>query len=72
MYLLVDKRGYKYWRLDYRFQGKCKTLTLGIFPEVSFKDARGKTLKSLSPAGKWSEPQRSAQGGKATHAGKSF
>jgi len=37
MYLLIKKNGYKYWRLDYRFGGKQKTLPLGLYPEVSFK-----------------------------------
>lgn len=31
MYLLVKPAG-KYWRLDYRFQGKRKTLALGSIP----------------------------------------
>ena len=34
MYLLVKKSGYKYWRLDYRFRGKRKTLALGAYPQV--------------------------------------
>ncbi|MDB5941493.1 MAG: integrase, partial [Ramlibacter sp.] len=34
MYLLV-KPGGRYWRLDYTFCGKRKTLALGIYPEVS-------------------------------------
>ena len=38
--MLVDRRGYKYWRLDYRFRGKRKTLALGVYPHVSLKDAR--------------------------------
>ncbi len=40
MYLLVKTNGRKYWRLDYRFRGKRKTLALGVYPEVSLKDAR--------------------------------
>ncbi len=39
MYLLV-KSGGKYWRMDYRFAGKRKTLALGIYPEVSLVKAR--------------------------------
>ena len=39
MYLLVKASG-KYWRLDYRFAGKRKTLALGIYPEVSLAKAR--------------------------------
>lgn len=40
MYLLVKKNGAKYWRMNYRFAGKQKTLAIGVFPEVSLKDAR--------------------------------
>ena len=42
MYLLVKKNGSKYWRLDYRFRGKRKTLALGVYPVVSLKEARDK------------------------------
>lgn len=42
MYLLIKKNGSKYWRLDYRFRGKRKTLAIGVYPEVSLKDAREK------------------------------
>ena len=42
MYLLVHPKGGKWWRLDYRFQGKRKTLSLGTVPEVSLKEARRK------------------------------
>ena len=38
--LLVKPNGAKYWRMKYRFEGKQKTLALGIYPEVSLKDAR--------------------------------
>ncbi len=30
----------KYWRLDYRFIGTRKTLAIGVYPDVSLKDAR--------------------------------
>lgn len=36
MYLLVQPDGKKYWRLDYRFAGKRKTLALGVYPGVIF------------------------------------
>lgn len=41
MYLLVNKAG-KYFRLDYRFDEKRKTLALGVYPDVSLKKARQK------------------------------
>lgn len=39
MYLLVTKSG-KYFRYDYRFKGKRKTLALGAYPKVSLSKAR--------------------------------
>lgn len=39
MYLLV-KPGGKYWRMDYRFAGKRRTLALGVYPAVSLAQAR--------------------------------
>ena len=42
MYLLIHPKGGKWWRLDYRFQGKRKTLSLGTVPDVSLKEARKK------------------------------
>lgn len=42
MYLLVHSNGGKYFRLDYRFAGKRKTLALGTYPEISLKEAREK------------------------------
>jgi integrase len=41
LYALVKPAG-KYWRLDYRFEGKRKTLALGVYPDVSLKKAREK------------------------------
>lgn len=40
--LLVQPNGSKYWRWKYRYAGKEKTLSLGVFPEVSLADARRK------------------------------
>lgn len=40
MFLLVDTKGGRYWRLAYRFGGKQKTLTLGPYPEVTLEAAR--------------------------------
>jgi len=41
MYLLVNKAG-KYFRFDYRFAGKRKTLALGVYPDVKLVEAREK------------------------------
>ncbi len=39
LYLLVNKSG-KYWRFDYRYAGKRKTLSIGTYPEIKLKKAR--------------------------------
>jgi integrase len=45
MYLLVNAGG-KYWRMDYRFAGKRKTLALGVYPAVSLLKARQRRDKA--------------------------
>jgi integrase len=42
LYLLIASSGGKWWRLDYRFDGKRKTLSMGTYPETSLKEAREK------------------------------
>lgn len=39
LHLLVNAAG-KYWRMNYRFLGKQKTLSLGVYPAVSLANAR--------------------------------
>lgn len=40
LFLQVTKTGGKYWRMKYRYAGKEKLLAIGVFPEVSLKEAR--------------------------------
>jgi len=40
LYLLVHSNGSKYWRFDFRFEGKQKSSSLGVWPEVSLVEAR--------------------------------
>ena len=42
MFLMVHPNGGKYWRLRYRFMGVEKLLALGVYPDVSILDARGR------------------------------
>ena len=39
LYLLVKQAG-KYWRYNYRYCGKQKTLSLGVYPDISLAEAR--------------------------------
>lgn len=45
MYLLVTATA-KCWRMNYRFNGKQKRLALGIYPAVSFAQARTRRDKA--------------------------
>jgi len=38
--LLVNPDGARYWRMAYRYQGRQKTLALGVYPIVSLAEAR--------------------------------
>ncbi len=42
LYLLITASGGKWWRFDYRFDGKRKTLSMGVYPETTLKGARTK------------------------------
>jgi hypothetical protein len=46
LYLEVSPAGGKWWRLKYRFGGKEKRLSLGVYPDVSLKDARNRRDES--------------------------
>jgi hypothetical protein len=40
LFLEVTPKGSKRWRFKYRFGGKEKLLSFGVYPEISLKDAR--------------------------------
>jgi hypothetical protein len=46
LYLLIKPNGARYWRYDYRYTGKRKTLALGVYPETSLKKVRQKHLEA--------------------------
>jgi len=74
MYLLV-KTGGKYWRMDYRYAGKRKTLALGVYPEVPLAKARKRreAARELLADGKDpSEAKRAEKHAKAESAVNTF
>src|SRR3546814_5917370 len=42
LYLLVMPSGGRLWRMNYRFEGRQKTLAFGSYPDVSLAKAREK------------------------------
>lgn len=61
LYLLVTPQGHRYWRLNYRFDSKHKTMALGVYPDVGLADAREKrdAARKLLAAGH--DPMRKRQ-----------
>ncbi len=48
LYLIVKSNSAKWWRFDYTFAQKRKTLSLGVYPETSLSDARRKAEDARS------------------------
>lgn len=44
LHIIIHTNGGKYWRIDYKLDGKRKTTSLGTYPNVSLKDARDKAI----------------------------
>ena len=42
LYLEIAPSGGKWWRLKYRFQGKEKRISLGVYPAIGLKDSRAR------------------------------
>ena len=64
LYLKVSSSGGKWWRLRYRFAGKEKRLSLGVYPDVGLKDAgerRDAARKLLADGIDPSQNRRSAK-----------
>lgn len=67
LYLEVMPSGSKYWRMKYRINGKEKRLALGVYPEISLKnaderctDARRLLEKNIDPSQHKKEKKRLA------------
>jgi len=73
--LLIQSNGSKYWRYSYRFNGKQKTLALGVWPTVSAKAARIERDKAKALIAKGvdtSEDRRDQRAGRMDSSGQSF
>lgn len=66
--LEVQPTGSKWWRLRYRFDGKEKMLSLGVYPDVSLKDARERRDKARQDIAKGIDPSSKRKAEKSTKA----
>ena len=56
LYLEVAPSGGKWWRLKYRFGGKEKRISLGVYPDVSLKQARRRRAQARQPLAREIDP----------------
>jgi integrase len=68
LYLLVKPQG-KYWRFNYRFADKRKTLALGVYPATSLKAARKKHEEARDNLTNGIDPNAAKQAQKAADQG---
>ena len=75
LFLLLTPKGGKWWRLKYRFEGKEKLLSLGVYPDVSLKQARERrddARKLVADGVDPSENRKATKAARADRAGNSF
>ena len=65
MFLDVRPNGSKYWRMKYRFHGKEKLLSLGVYPDVSLAEAREKRANAKKVLAENKDPSLEKQKKKA-------
>ncbi len=46
LFIVVRKSGSKFWRYDFKYGGQYKTMSFGLYPSVSLKEAREKRTEA--------------------------
>lgn len=75
MFLLINPNGSKYFRYNYRFDGKRKTLAIGVYPDTSLKQARDKrdtAKKQIADGIDLGENKKAVKQSRATSLANSF
>ena len=75
LFLLIAPAGGKWWRFRYRFDGKHKSLSMGVYPDVSLAKARERreeARKLLADGIDPSENRKAKKSAKADRAANSF
>ena len=63
LYLFLSPAGGMLWRMDYRFEGKRKTLSFGSYPAVGLKDVRARHEEA---ACRWHRPRCGKKAGEGS------
>jgi len=69
LYLEVAPSGGKWWRFKYRFGGKEKRFSFGVYPDVSLKDAREKRDAARKLLAQGVDPGEERKATRATESG---
>ena len=69
LFLEVTPTGSKRWRYKYRFEGREKLLALGVYPEVTLKDARDGHAEARKLLAGGVDPSAAKKARKATESG---
>ncbi|MEC8484668.1 MAG: Arm DNA-binding domain-containing protein, partial [Pseudomonadota bacterium] len=69
LYIEVTPKGSKLWRMKYRFEGREKRLSIGIYPDVSLKTARLKRDEARSDLAGGIDPSAKKQAAKQSASG---
>lgn len=75
LFLLISPAGGKWWRFKYRFDGKHKTLSMGVYPDVGLKEARERrdeTRKQVAAGIDPGENRKAMKSARADRAANSF
>lgn len=65
LYLLINPNGAKWWRLDYSINGKRKTLSVGVYPEIGLKEARDRADEARRLVATGTDPSNIRKANKA-------
>lgn len=57
LYLEISPNGSKWWRLRYKYHGKERMISLGVYPQVSLKMARGRRDEAKAMLAEGRNPQ---------------
>ena len=68
LYLLIRPDGKRWWRLDYTFEGKRKTVSLGVYPSTGLSLARAKAAKERALVASGVDPSAARKTVKAKQA----
>jgi integrase len=67
LYLLIKPGGAKWWRFDYTFEAKRKTLSVGVYPTIGLADARRKAEEARTTVANGNDPSDVRKEAKALH-----